>query len=160
MSREESIDLLAVKVLIEEDKIPEAIAQLFLDKSARKLLNRDTITNLLAHKTLINVAARELIENLILTEDYERVNRRGKLAILAAVSHLEKNTEENSDSISSPPISKKHDPSLEVSIDPGSAPPEVIEEILARLSILNRKMGGNGINFTLEDIFTDKNILA
>ena len=51
-------------------------------------------------------------------------------------------------------------PSLEVSITPGSAPPEVIEELLARLSLLHQKMGGEGINFTLEDIFTDQTITA
>ncbi len=51
-------------------------------------------------------------------------------------------------------------PSLSITVAPGSAPPEVIGELLARLSLLNRKMGGEGIEFTLEDIFTDQKTCA
>ena len=43
-------------------------------------------------------------------------------------------------------------PTLEVTIDPGSAPKEVLEEILARISLINEKVGGNGVVFTLEDV--------
>lgn len=37
---------------------------------------------------------------------------------------------------------------LVLTLDPGSAPPDAIAEILADLSILYRRMGGSGINFT------------
>lgn len=41
---------------------------------------------------------------------------------------------------------------LAVFIDPGTAPPEEIAEILSALSILYRRMGGSGINFTPQDV--------
>ncbi|HEX6040049.1 hypothetical protein [Longimicrobium sp.] len=41
---------------------------------------------------------------------------------------------------------------LVLTVDPGSAPPEEIADILSDLSILYRRMGGSGINFTPQDV--------
>jgi ATP-dependent Clp protease ATP-binding subunit ClpC len=37
-------------------------------------------------------------------------------------------------------------------VDPGSAPPEVIADILAQISLIYRKTGGSGITFRFEDL--------
>jgi hypothetical protein len=42
--------------------------------------------------------------------------------------------------------------SVELLVDPGSAPPEVIADILSDLSMLYRKTGGSGITFTPDSI--------
>ena len=43
-----------------------------------------------------------------------------------------------------------------VTIDPGTAPKEVIEELLADLSILYKLEGGSGITFEFLDALTPK----
>ncbi|MEL6975171.1 MAG: hypothetical protein AAGL29_07220 [Bacteroidota bacterium] len=41
---------------------------------------------------------------------------------------------------------------FELMIDPGNAPPELVAEFFAELSLLYRLMGGSGLNFSLEGI--------
>ena len=40
---------------------------------------------------------------------------------------------------------------LSVVVDPGTAPPEEIADVLARLSLLYRKLGGSGITFSMRE---------
>jgi hypothetical protein len=43
---------------------------------------------------------------------------------------------------------------LSVVVDPGEAPPEAIAEVLSEISLLYRRMGGSGINFSLAGVHT------
>lgn len=45
-------------------------------------------------------------------------------------------------------------------VDPGSAPPEVIADILAQISLIYRKTGGSGITFRFEDLTILEGVFA
>ena len=57
-----------------------------------------------------------------------------------------------------PPLSEMA--TLSITVDPGTAPPEDIADVLSDLSILYRKMGGSGINFSLKGIHIVEEELA
>ena len=49
---------------------------------------------------------------------------------------------------------------LRLMVDPGTAPPEVIADILSDMSILYRKSGGTGIEFRLQDVLVGEEAFA
>lgn len=49
-------------------------------------------------------------------------------------------------------------PELPLLVDPGTAPPEVIAELLADISLIYRRLGGSGIAFRFEQIFVKEEV--
>lgn len=57
-------------------------------------------------------------------------------------------------------VSMKEKPKITINVKKGDASPEVIADLLSEISILYRKTGGSGINFSLENIRIDQNVTA
>lgn len=100
-------------------------------------------------------------DSLIDREDY--LDQRDKIAneimnyaaILADYGELDViKADEDIESVSA--INLPYLSNLQITISPGSAPPEEIEKLLAHISIVYRKMGGEGINFSLDNVFDHK----
>jgi hypothetical protein len=90
-----------------------------------------------------NVAVTQAIRDHL--RAYATTHNAGSLRMaLRSANHLAQWGEEPKDLPTSP--------ALVLRVDPGSAPPEEIADILSDISLLYRKMGGSGINFTPQGI--------
>lgn len=114
------------------------------------------------HDKLLLILSKDSVHSQWVKDEieaaYEEEARRGKAVLFPL--RLDDAVFESSEAWAAKLRRQRHIGDFTYTVDPGTAPPEDIADVLSDLSILYRKMGGSGINFSLKGIHIVEEELA